>query len=231
MSIAPVLGLGVWLVTACGSETNEEGRGDDGGLGSETSPIFGVGGNTTVDGNVYAPGDGAPGTWRASHAARRDHAAVRGLRRQRRRRSRRLAGPRNVSLLPDVSRQVFQTVAARLERAKAHVEELGRLTCAELEAATQVRVAELVAEAKGQYPAAVGRALARIGQRPPVLAAYNELHALSLVRPHRTVTFRGFSADELRAVDAAMMVPHEPGAASGGVPSLPARPDAVHRSS
>lgn len=143
---------------------------------------------------------------------------------------------RNVSLLPDVSRQVFETVGARLERAKADVEEVGRLRCAELEAATQVRVAELVAEAKGQYPAAVGRALAAVGARPRVLAAYNELHALSMVRPHRTVTFRGFGEQELRAVDAAMLVAPDGAGANGaspghalGIGALPARPDAVHR--
>ncbi len=142
---------------------------------------------------------------------------------------------RNVSLLPDVARQVFETVAARLERAKADVEEVGRLRCAELEAETQMRVAELVAEAKGQYPAAIGRALSEVGTRPEVLAAYNELYSLSLIRPHRTVTFRGFAPGDLRAADAAMMLAPE-GASHGtlgpnGLAPLPARPDGVHRAS
>lgn len=61
---------------------------------------------------------------------------------------------RNVSLLPEVSRQMFETIAARLERTKAHIEEAGRLEVAKLEADTAMRTAELVAEAKGQYPAA-----------------------------------------------------------------------------
>jgi regulator of protease activity HflC (stomatin/prohibitin superfamily) len=98
---------------------------------------------------------------------------------------------RNVSLLPEVSRQMFETIAARLERAKAHVEEVGRLQVAQLEADTSMRIADLVAEAKGQYPAAVGRALADVKKRPAIFEAYNELYGLSLVRPHRTVTFRG----------------------------------------
>ena len=135
---------------------------------------------------------------------------------------------RNVSLLPEVSRQMFETIAARLEREKAHVDEVGRLQVAQLEADTSMRVAALVAEAKGQYPAAVGRALAEIKKKPAVFNAYNELYGLSLVRPHRTVTFRGFADGELRAADAAMIVPHE-GATNGGTPNahptLPARAD------
>lgn len=126
----------------------------------------------------------------------------------------------NVKLLPEVSRQVFQTIAAGLERAKAEIDEQGRLAAAQLEADTAGRVARLVAEAKGQYPAAVGRALARMGDAPEVRAAYEELYALSVVRPHRLVAFRGFEG--LRAADAAMLAPdgvlsapREPGARDG----------------
>lgn len=134
---------------------------------------------------------------------------------------------RNVSLLPEVSRQMFETIAARLERAKAHVDEVGRLQVAQLEADTSMRIADLVAEAKGQYPAAVGRALADVKKKPVVFKAYNELYGLSLVRPHRTVTFRGFADGELRAADAAMVVPQD-GTSNGAptaLPPLPARAD------
>ena len=116
-----------------------------------------------------------------------------------------LAFIRNVSLLPDVSRQIFETIAARLERAKADVDEAGRLAVAELEAQTSVRVASLVAEAKGQYPLAIGRAFEELEQRPEVFEAYNALYDLSLIRPHRTIAFRGFDAGELRAADSSMM--------------------------
>lgn len=112
---------------------------------------------------------------------------------------------RNVSLLPEVSRQIFEAIAARLERAKADIEETGRLRVAQLEAETSVRVAKLVADAKGQYPGAVGRALRVLGDRPRVLAAYNALYGLSVLRPHRTVAFAGFGGTELRAIDAAML--------------------------
>ncbi|WNG48364.1 hypothetical protein F0U60_32735 [Archangium minus] len=113
---------------------------------------------------------------------------------------------RNVSLLSEVAQQVFDTLAAQLERAKAEEEE-GRQRVALLEAQTSAQVASLVAEAKGQYPAAVGRAFAALGNNPRVLSAYNELYALSQVRPHRTVAFHGFERNELRAMDAAMLVP------------------------
>ncbi len=114
---------------------------------------------------------------------------------------------RNVKLLPEVSRQIFETVAARLERARADIEEAGRLAVAQLEADTSVRVASMVAEAKAQYPLAVGRALDAVRAEPVVLDAYNELYALSLVRPHRTIAFKGFEGEALRAVDAAMLAP------------------------
>lgn len=139
---------------------------------------------------------------------------------------------RNVSLLPEVSRQMFETIAARLERAKAHVDEVGRLQVAQLDADTSMRVADLVAEAKGQYPQAIGRALSEVKKRPTIFNAYNELYDLSLMRPHRTVTFRGFGDGEVRAADAAMMIPpgESPANQMGGgplqsLPALPARPD------
>jgi len=114
---------------------------------------------------------------------------------------------RNVKLLPEVSRQIFGTIAARLERAKAALDENGRLAAAQLEADTGVRVAALVAEAKAQYPLAVGRAFAALREQPEVLKAYQELYELSLLRPHRTVAFRGFEGEAMRAVDAAMLSP------------------------
>lgn len=124
---------------------------------------------------------------------------------------------RNVKLLPEVSRQIFGTIAARLERAKAALDENGRLAAAQLEADTGVKVAALVAEAKAQYPLAVGRALAALRDQPEVLAAYQELYALSLIRPHRTVAFRGFEGEAMTAVDAAMLSPSG-GEASGIAP-------------
>lgn len=113
---------------------------------------------------------------------------------------------RNVRLLPDIAQNLFATVAARLERAKADVEESGRLSVAELEAKTSASVAELEAMAKAAYPTAVGRALAHLRADREVYAAYNALYRMSQLRPHRAVAFLGFGSG-LRAEDAAMFVP------------------------
>lgn len=120
---------------------------------------------------------------------------------------------RKISVLPEVARQMFETVAARLERAKAAVEEEGRLRVALLEAETSAQVASLVAEAKGQYPAAVGRAYAELKRDPELLEAYEELHKLSLLKPSSMIAFAGFGGQELRVMDAAM--------ASGSIGALP----------
>jgi regulator of protease activity HflC (stomatin/prohibitin superfamily) len=112
---------------------------------------------------------------------------------------------RRVQLLPEVAQGLFMSVAARLERAKADVEEDGRQRVALLEAETGAQVARLFAEAKSQYPAAIGRAYARLEERPAVLAAFEELYALSVLRPHRTIAFQGFANGDLRAVDCAML--------------------------
>ncbi len=112
---------------------------------------------------------------------------------------------RNVALTPEVSRQVFGMVATRLEQARAVLFEEGRLDAAQLEANTAQQVASLVAEAKAQYPLAVGRALERLAKSAPVFEAYNELYELAQLRGPRTVAFRGFDGNEVRAVDAAML--------------------------
>ena len=112
---------------------------------------------------------------------------------------------RNVGLLPEVSRQIFESVAARLERTKADIEEIGRLEVAKIEAETSAQVAALVGEAKGQYPAAIGKAFERLKKVPQVFAAYNRLYEVSLIRPRRTVAFKGFHDGELKAAEAAMI--------------------------
>ncbi len=84
-----------------------------------------------------------------------------------------------------------------------------------------------MAQARGQYPAAVGRAFARVKAKPAIFEAYNELYELSFMRPHRTVTFRGFGEGELRAADAAMIVP--PPAGSLTLAPLPSHADEARK--
>jgi len=68
---------------------------------------------------------------------------------------------------------MFETVAARLERAKARVEEEGRLNVAMLDAETAAKVAKLIADAKSQYPLALG-AVSRVVPRDQLDAAVDE---------------------------------------------------------
>ena len=114
---------------------------------------------------------------------------------------------RNVALLPEVSHQVVRSVAARLERWKADIEEDGRQRVAMLGARTSAEIATLIAEARAAYPLALGRAFQKLKQTPRVCAAYNELYELSLLHPQRTLSFVGFKDGEIRPADAAMLVP------------------------
>jgi regulator of protease activity HflC (stomatin/prohibitin superfamily) len=117
-----------------------------------------------------------------------------------------LAFIKNISLLPEVSQQLFTAVAARLERAKADIEEKGRQHVAKLHAETSAKIARLVAEAKGQYPAAVGRAYAALkNKKGGLFAAYTELYELSMLRPQQTIAFKDFENGELRTIEAAML--------------------------
>ena len=122
-----------------------------------------------------------------------------------------LAFIKNISLLPEVSQQLVHAVAARLERAKADIEEKGRQQVSLLQAETAAKVATLVADAKGQYPAAVGRAYAELKQQPKVFDAYRELYELSMMRPQQTVAFKDFADGDMRSIEAAMLpVPQGP---------------------
>ena len=122
---------------------------------------------------------------------------------------------RSVTVTPAVAGQLVASVAAKLERAKAHIEEDGRQTVALLEANTSAEIAALIAEARGQYPLAVGRAYERLQVRPRVFDAYRTLYELSLFQPHRTVAFQGFNNGEVREMDAAMAVTSSEAPVSG----------------
>jgi len=125
---------------------------------------------------------------------------------------------RSVTLLPEVSHQMMRSVAARIERWKADIEEDGRQRVAMLEAETSAKIATLVAEARGQYPLAIGRAFRQLKAKPRICRAYNELYELSLMHPQRTIAFIGFNANEVRPLDAAMLAPMD-GGARGGRPN------------
>jgi regulator of protease activity HflC (stomatin/prohibitin superfamily) len=103
----------------------------------------------------------------------------------------------NVEFRPEVTRQMFETVAAKLEVAKAEYEERGRTDAALLLARTEQRVAELEARAKTESLKAVGRAYQQLRARSEVFEAYEHLYRLSQLDPSRVVSFDGFEDGEL----------------------------------
>jgi regulator of protease activity HflC (stomatin/prohibitin superfamily) len=115
-----------------------------------------------------------------------------------------LAFLQRVSLRPELSEQMFSMIAARLERCKADIEEQGHQRVRMLDAQTAKGTAQLIGKAKGQYLAAVGRALAKLKDSPRVFEAFQQLYELSQLRPHRMLAFKGFKDGEVRAFDAAM---------------------------
>ncbi len=103
----------------------------------------------------------------------------------------------NIELRPEVTRQMFETVAAKLEVAKAEYEEKGRTDAAMLLAGTEQRVAELEARAKTEHLKAVGRVYQELRQTPHIFEAYTDLYRLSQLDPSRVVSFDGFEEGEL----------------------------------
>ncbi len=103
----------------------------------------------------------------------------------------------NVEFRPEVTRQMFEAVAAKLEVAKAEYEERGRTDAALLLARTEQQVSELEARAKTQNLTAVGRAYEELRKRSEVFDAYTHLYRLSQLDPSRVVSFDGFQEGEL----------------------------------
>lgn len=103
----------------------------------------------------------------------------------------------NVEFRPEVARQMFEAVAAKLEVAKAEYEERGRTHAALLLARTEQRVAELEARARTESLKAVGRAYEELRRRPEIFESYTELYRLSQLDPSRVVSFDGFDAGAL----------------------------------
>ncbi len=130
----------------------------------------------------------------------------------------------NVEFRPEVTRQMFETVAAKLEVAKAEYEEKGRTDAALLLARTEQRVAELEAKAKTESLKAVGRAYQQLRTRTEVFEAYEDLYRLSQLDPSRVVSFDGFDGGELSRAslvesDLERDDPHANGARTNGMPA------------
>ena len=111
-----------------------------------------------------------------------------------------------ISLLTEVSKQLFDTVSAQLEKTKADIEENGKLAVQLLEAQTAEKISELVAEAKGQYSLSVSEAYQNLVRNQEIFDGYKKLHKLSLQKPHRSIVFQGFDTSELTSIDSAMIM-------------------------
>lgn len=107
----------------------------------------------------------------------------------------------NIGLLPEIAKQVFQSVAARIERAKALIEEEGRLKVATLDATTAHRVAELNGLARSQLPLEIGKFYHHLSQDPLLYQKFKEYWDLVNLDPKKTVTFSGFSESPMGAVE------------------------------
>ncbi len=118
----------------------------------------------------------------------------------------------DVRLLPEISKQFFDRVAAQLELKKARVEEIGKIRVQILQAETEKTIAQYQATARSMQPQAVGRAYQKLNRTPGVMTAYEKLYQLSLLQPQKVVSFVGFKDSEVRALDA-LMIPHENGSA------------------
>lgn len=113
----------------------------------------------------------------------------------------------NIQLTPEVTKPIFESLSARLEVAKAAIEEDGRQRVQLLEAQTQKSVATLLTQAKAKKPLAVGKALSELKSTPEVLNGYLELYRLQKINPRNTIAFTGFQDGEIRELDAAMVHP------------------------
>lgn len=112
----------------------------------------------------------------------------------------------NIGLLSEISKQFFQSVAARIERTTALVQEKGRLEVAKLDAATAFKVAELNAMARSQMPLEIGQFYKELNDDPKLLAKFKEYWDLMNLDPRKTVTFSGFSESSMNQVEAAKAV-------------------------
>jgi hypothetical protein len=113
---------------------------------------------------------------------------------------------------------------ARHENPEVAREELGyvvELALVALRAGERIGVgrdvarAELAPEVAAPPPVASpppAPPFAKLKDKPRTLGAYNELYELSLLHPQRTIAFVGFKENEIRPVDAAMLVPLNDGA-------------------
>lgn len=110
----------------------------------------------------------------------------------------------NVGLLPDTSKRMFQSVAAKIERTTALVQEEGRLRVAELEAATTRKIAELNGISRSQTLIELGKFYRSLDRE--TLKKFQEYWEIQNTDPKKLVTFTGFDGHPLEMAEAVKSV-------------------------
>jgi len=95
----------------------------------------------------------------------------------------------NISLLPEVSQQLFDLVAARIEKSKALIQEQGRLAVLELEAAIQLEISKLKANAESQNILYLNNFYSHLSRTPKTLKAFQEYLVLQSTDSSKLVAF------------------------------------------
>ena len=108
----------------------------------------------------------------------------------------------NIGLLPEVSKQFFQAIAARIERTTALIQEEGRLRVAKLDATTARKIAEMNGLSRSQLPLEIGKFYQSLSSDPVLVKKFEEYWELINLDPRKTVTFSGFTEDNLGLVEA-----------------------------
>lgn len=110
-----------------------------------------------------------------------------------------------ITLFPEVNRQILQGIASHLDKKKALIEEEGLMKSQKLIASTEEEVSSITAEAAGQMSLAVGRAYEAAKRDPEVFKAFEKLHALSMHKKEKLIVFEGFK-DDFKSTDAALFL-------------------------
>lgn len=94
----------------------------------------------------------------------------------------------NIGLLPEVAKELFDLVAARIEKTKALIEEKGRLAVEEVDATVRMEVANLRAVAESQELLANQELFVRFADKPQLLKAFQDYLVLRQTDPQKVVS-------------------------------------------
>lgn len=111
----------------------------------------------------------------------------------------------NITVLPELNRQILQGVAAHLERKKAVIDEEARVEAQKIHANTQLKTSALKAEAGVQNALSVSQAYKELKQNSQVFDSYEKLYGLSLYKSENLLVFEGFDKNAISTGDALLV--------------------------